>query len=993
MALAKQVIPLQFAEGVDTKEDPKVLPPVKLLVLENAMRRQRSKVEKRFGSMSLGQSIIGSSSLLADSDALGIFNDELLQFSKQSVYSYSMQGDNWTDKGSCISAKVRLDDITKNNYEQTQIDHAVVGNMGVLAWEDTRGGVYITVFDYETGARTLVDYQISATATRPRCIAFGANLFVLYVETATNDLKGVKINPLLPLPFPAFVAISSSVSGANPHYDIIAQDTYLAVAYNVQGVTNIRLHRLNENLAVQSTVNITGENATNALSLVRMAASKVLVLWHNATGVRGGIQNVDLTAAVAPFTIEAAANITRITGYRLPDDTGVQVYYEQSAGLTYNTLVRQAFVNNAGTPSGAGVFLRSVGLATKAWAYSPDTTNRGFVGLVHESALQSTFFVTRNDGFVVAKFSYGFAGGLLLRSLPSTVSEREDGVFVFGACTRNPVLDANDTGFLTFKGASVAEIDFTDISNFTGEQLGANYHIIGGVLSTYDGQSVIEHGFHLFPENTSLAQGAGGALTVLSTYNYKIVYAWTDSAGQIHRSSPSPNVQITLTGGNNRVTLTIPTLRLTQKRSTRTNVNIEVYRTEASGVTWYLATSLTSLTFNDTTADTINYVDDLADTVLINREVLYTTGGILDNVGAPSAALIAQWQNRIVLGGLEDDSVLVSKIHEIGRPVEFSEELTIKLDALGGRLRSLGVIDDKLIFLKESAIYYTYGAGPDNTGSSGEFSPPTLVSSDVGCVESNSVVLSPLGLMFKSRKGIYLLGSDMSAPQYIGAPVEFWNYTTVTSAVVCEDLNEVRFSTLENVTLVYNYFFGHWSVHTFGATDAIVWKNAFVYIRRLVGSPSKVVKEVADYFLDIDQKYSLKIKTSWLAFAGVQAIQRVYRAIFLGEFRSAHKLRISVAYNYSQTYHEDHIWNPSVDLDLTKYGDGAFYGSDAVYGGNDSVYQPVVKLGDQKCEAASFLIEDITQDESSYESFNLSSMALLVGGKKGTWKQRTAATM
>ena len=81
----------------------------------------------------------------------------------------------------------------------------------------------------------------------------------------------------------------------------------------------------------------------------------------------------------------------------------------------------------------------------------------------------------------------------------------------------------------------------------------------------------------------------------------------------------------------------------------------------------------------------------------------------------------------------------------------------------------------------------------------------------------------PLGLMFKSEKGIYLLGRDFKVV-YIGAAVEAYNSMTITSATLLADTNEVRFTTMEGRTLVYDYFHNRWATFT-GQTaiDSVIY--------------------------------------------------------------------------------------------------------------------------------------------------------------------------
>lgn len=1002
MALRRRVIPLLFEQGIDTKEDEKTLTPLKLATLENGVWRKRKKIQKRPGGKKLGTGVIGSSTVLSDADALGTFNDELLQFCKQSVYSHAPNADRSADKGAAVSVKVSLTDVVKNSYEQSQVDMAVFNNIALIGYEDSRGGVRAAVYDHSSGSTLLDDTLVSGSATRPRCVAFNGYLYLFYI--VTNDLRARQINPVNPSPLGSEQVISSSVNSTNVHYDVTTQDGYIVVGYNVQGASQIRMHKLNDALAIQATVNI-AESADNSLAVIRGPMSTNVIVWHNtsAAKVRAAAYDVSMVQTIAPLDIDATAGtVNRITGYALPDDTGTQLFYEYSAAATYNRFVRQNSLTKLGIAGTSAVFLRSVGIASKAWANSPDTTNRGFVGLVHDSVYQSTFFVARNDGFICAKLGAGIAGGTLSRTLPATVTQRETGVFVFGCLTKNTLVDFTETGFLSFRGLSIAELDFENLRNFSSSQLGDNLHVVGGILSMYDGQSVVEHGFHLWPEDISKSQTTGGSLTLLGTYSYQVCFEWTDARGQIHRSAPSNPLSVVLTGSNNRVQLTIPTLRLTAKHGTRTDAVIVVYRTESLGTVYYRCTSKTSPTYNDTTADSVVITDDLADSVLIANETLYTTGGILENAAAPSASLICVWGNRLV-AVREDGTIQPSQERAVGAPVEWADELTIPLDPIGGRPTGIAAMDDKLIAFKESSIYYTAGEGPDATGAGTPFRIPVLIARDTGTVDSNSIVSTIFGLMFKSLKGIYLLTRDLQVVN-IGAPVDSYNAETVTSAVNLTSFAEIRFTTLDGPALVMNYedvtgFVdildkARWSVFTnYSANDALTCRDVYHHIKRIPNDVAQVVQEVEGFFLDIDQKFSLKARTGPLSLAGIQGFQRLTRAMVLGEYKSAHKLRIRARADFNGVWTEEHLYDATADLDHGTYGSGSPYGSDTVYGGYPTTYQPRVHVVSQKCEALQLEIEDITQDGGSFESYSLTGLALEVGTKKGLWKQRPAATV
>jgi hypothetical protein len=344
------------------------------------------------------------------------------------------------------------------------------------------------------------------------------------------------------------------------------------------------------------------------------------------------------------------------------------------------------------------------------------------------------------------------------------------------------------------------------------------------------------------------------------------------------------------------------------------------------------------------------------------------------------------------------DKIYYSKKYVPGQSINFSALFTTQVNPAGGQITALGSMDDKLIIFKRDNIYAVYGDGPLPTGENDNFSEPILISADVGCSNINSVAYTPSGLMFMSTKGIYLLTKNLQT-QYIGAMVEDYNDADITSAQLVEDVNEVRFTTSTGVTLVFNYYFEQWSTFTnqFGISSA-TWKNKFVYAT----SDGKVFKENTSVYYDDDVSYSLRLETGWLKqFTGIQGFQRVYRAALIGTYKSEHRLRIKIYYDYESYPSQVVYFNPDGvignDTDAT-YGEISPYGdSESTYGGGLSgVYQFRMHLARQQCTALKFEIEDIPDNDnsqSSGESLSLVNLNLELGVKRGLSRLRASKSL
>jgi hypothetical protein len=994
MSLRPEVLTVVFGQGVDTKTDPKLVVPGKLTKLENGLFGGGT-IRKKNGYSLLAAKALDESAV-PSGDALATFQDELLLYGNQKVYSYSESTGRFIDKGDAVSCVVQTDDIIRNTAKQTCADMAVLNGVSIYAWEDSRGGVRASVFDETTGTLMLSDVSLDASASRPKCLSFGSHLFCFYY--ISGEIKARRINPISPTAFESAVTITSTINTSNPNYDVVLLNPTRAVlAWNVQGSAQVKACLIDENASVAvSEIAVASQAGTSAVSVVVSNLSKIHVCYHNTTdGLRCTIRNNALSEIAAAFTVEnyTSTAIPQITGYKLGDGSGVKWFYEIYQTDTYKHYVKTNTTTDAGVAGSASVLVRGVGLASKAWSYygEDDTNTKGYVTVTHESTLQSTYFVIRQDGLVVAKMKYGLGGGLRARdSSLSNVCSETSGVYKLAILSKGEL--RVDSGVLfALTGISRTTIDFTNENVFNTAELAKNLHIVGGVLSMYDGQAVVEHGFHLFPENLS-ASVSGAAGVANGNYNYVAVYEWTDNFGQVHRSAPSAPLSFEVTGGPRNVAVVVPTLRLTAKKSSRSNISIALYRTEEGpGEIYYRASSITSPTYNDVTADTVTITDTTADTALISNEVLYTTGGIIENISPPACSSISVFKNRIVLTGLEEKNKLwYSKEILEGQAVEFSDLFVKTIEAEGGRETGAAVIDDQLMIYKRTIPFVMVGDGFDRLGQGQDFAIGR-VNVDIGCTNGNAITRAPDGLFLKTVKGIYSQDGSLGV-SYVGDGVEAFNATTVVAGTLKSDVNQVRFLTSDGPCLVYDYYYKQWSTFTNDkGKDAVIWRDQYVYLR----SDGKLVVEDPETFKDLSSSASLRLETGWISAAGLQGVQRIRRFGILGEYKSPHKLRVRVAYDYSPAYTDHFIFSPDTALDVNTYGEDATYG-DAVYGGTeDGTYRFRASLSRQKCTAIRFLIEDIVTSatEGSQEAFSITSLALEVGIKPGINRLKSAQTL
>jgi hypothetical protein len=538
--------------------------------------------------------------------------------------------------------------------------------------------------------------------------------------------------------------------------------------------------------------------------------------------------------------------------------------------------------------------------------------------------------------------------------------------------------------------------DFSQSSNYFDVSQGEALHISGGLLKMYDGYKVVEHGFLDIPEApkdidpvTDLIASTSDGLDASKRYLYSIVYKWTDRTGKIHRSSPSLPISVTTPAGTKFLAnLSFIPCYLTSKN----DVEIEIYRTQGNGTIFYKISKVVDTVNTPGTDDFItgsyaniknkkfiSITDYVTDQELAYAEPLYTTGGVLENDAALSSSYVASYKARTFLILSDGFTLQYSKVTGIGEPVRFNAAFKIPLDDKGGKATALAVVDDHLIIFKERAIFALTGEGPNELGQQDDYRTPYNITSDAGCIDANSLVENPEGIMFKSSKGIYMLKRNFGL-QYIGDSVEAYNNEKITSATLLSTANQIRLITETGKALVYDYYTNRWSTFTnIRGLDSIEFKGVYHYVR----ADGLVYKETKGQYQDNGQFIKMRIKSAWIQIAGVQGFERFYQMMFLGNYKSAHKLLIKFAYDFNPFYQQETTINTEDVLNPSTYGTGT-YGT-GVYGGEFPLYQWQVYPKIQKCQSFQFELQDFKTTVDG-ESFSLSHIMAEVGVKNGSFK-------
>ncbi len=478
--------------------------------------------------------------------------------------------------------------------------------------------------------------------------------------------------------------------------------------------------------------------------------------------------------------------------------------------------------------------------------------------------------------------------------------------------------------------------------------------------------------------------------TTTNAYYYQATYEWTDMQGNAFRSQPSIPVAVTTTGSvtTGVITVNVPTLRLTQKIPDP--VKIVIYRWSVHTNVYNQVTSITSPVLNSTTTDSISFVDTLPDASVVGNNLIYTTGGVVPDTNGPATNILTLFDTRLWLLSAEDPNTFyVSKTVIQNTPVEMSSVFTVYISPNIGTTASTGPVtaafpmDDKLIIFKKNSIFYINGTGPDNLGTTspgcplGNYSPPIFVTSVVGCTNQQSIALTQDGLMFSSDKGVWLLSRSLQTT-YIGAPVEQYNSSIVTSSVVVPEKNYVLFSLDSGEMLMYDYYFNQW-----GTFQGVPTESSCIYngVHTVLTQFGDILHETPGIYLDGNNAVLLSFTTSWFNLATIQGYERFYEFYILGKYFSPHYLNIQIAYDYNPSILHNSIISPPNYSPSTP----SSFGVPTPVGSLGNLEQWRIHAKRQLCQSFQITVSEIynvTLGAPAGAGFSMSGMTLKVALKK-----------
>jgi len=915
------------------------------------------------------------------------YGDELLVFTSDSLLSWSPQRAGWVNRGTHLAVKVEEEPKFVTTGDQVQCDRAELSNCVVHAWVDLAAGstatgtVYYAITDKTTGAVTVAPTAIgtAGACNRPRLVATTTKILLFQVETTTPTLVVRAITPS-----DGSITSATTVMAANfgTYYDVVkttGADSATFVSTR-NPTTSYEVGTVTGALVVsQSTKARTCDGAITVSSDVD---AKIQVIRGNGVNMQGDY----LTAAFVDTTInQAIGTITAGTVAKITcahrTDTRCYVFWNDGDTCKYN------YVNTAGTIGTEGVFRYELDLASRAFAYGGNVyvvlqfTGTSFFGGGASwdglaAQLQNTYYLFRDDVHLAAKMVVGRGDGdrpALLDHLPGVALTSGSTAFSWCATERRAVGIGTVSGGLGYGDRGPRDITITFDSNEARRvaRLGKTLYISGGEVLQYDGYQITEVGFHNSPWTASGTESAAGSIAANGEYAFRFSYRWDNAKGERDRSTTGIAGSVTLAAAPGGVDIaSLPPLHLSHK--TNRPLAVEVWRTAINPTDeapFYLVTNndptdtggANCYIANDTTVTALaTFNDAFADTTLTTKETNPENFGVLENIPPPPATLIVANDTRLFLAGIAGDPhrVWYSKQRIDGQVAAFHDALVAAIPEAGGDITGLAFLNETLVVFRETAIYALDGQGYDNTGG-GQNYQARLVSSDCGAVNHESIVLTPMGLVFKSSRGWYLLNRGW-ATSYIGAGVCDYDTDTVYSAHLVEAQHQVRIITSARA-LVYDYLVEQWAEWSISdGLHATNWAGTYHYLATSSVKAEQSSFSAASYALDVEMLIHLN---------GIQGFSRLRRIMILGEYRSTHTLRVRIGEYAEDTYFDDTTWTVSP----------------TTVGGELQVQQ-----GPSRQQLKAVRIR-ITSSTTAGEKLKLSAISLEVAVKPGLFRHLPAA--
>lgn len=986
-------IQFPFAGGPNAGVDPRHLPPGSTIASYNVQYDADGAYQPRAGYTALS-----GASNPAGVRALYTYRNELLAHDGAQLWSWDAQASNWVSRDVLQDMQCTYQPLENASENYQSWASAVYQGYRVVAWTTSTGGsVVLAVYSIATGACVYGPTALTSVVAVMKDVHVGVigSTAIVTMVTTGKLIYGatLALNPIGSASgWTQLDANDHSPSSGGYGADFAATSFVIVYEKQIAGTQGaVVIRRFNSSLGSVSSSSTTLTSGTYGFAQIGARYTEAENLWIGIGGLSGSayggatkaiVMRADPSTLAISFgptaaTLGAAvanvsggfANVVGVGIERLSSTLALVAFTIGSTVATNNAsgLIREALTWQTYTTGGSqSVASGATNCGLVAGPYY-DAAAGEPVALLRVPAsaplivgrIMSGGSPTSLNGFYNVQGSYVLAGLPSSNSAMSSVDMIEivcPQIVGSGVSLTQPrpmgVLASGDYDIVApasrgggRNGLNVFSVAHAATGKRVGAALGRELYAAGGY---YDGNRLVECGFvNPPPPFTAVDQSGSPA----NTFQYRLTYARVDNAGNLEESAPSVTITEVSTATPN-VLLTVPALHLTRKQrwpadntapGRASQIVLLIYRTPAlenGDGTFYLVTTLpvTGSNLNQLTSDTITYTDTTPDASLTTHAVLYTVGGELQHDAPETLHGCIVHNNRIFGVGADQRTIWFSQIYSEGNLPAWSLLFTLTIDDTAQPITALASLHGKLLIFTARRIYVLYGDGPSNANTGAEWTlPPDQVPSTGGCIDPRSIVSTPAGIMYRSPRGIELIGPDLSVT-FIGLPVIDWTttYPVCASASLDESTSTVRFCLTDSNTLasqtggavlVYDVRRDRWATHFItpggsqGATgrapsyastyhptlgyveghnlDGFGFANTGVIARQNSSSDANMWLDYGTYFVPIT------VQTAWIKASDLQGWQRVRRIRVLDDYHDAHTLTVTLDYDY-QTVGETH---------------------------------------------------------------------------------------
>lgn len=404
---------------------------------------------------------------------------------------------------------------------------------------------------------------------------------------------------------------------------------------------------------------------------------------------------------------------------------------------------------------------------------------------------------------------------------PTTPAGQMGNVYVASTNTMKATYSADSADGINRGSLVTRYVDFDWTPNNPRYALLASGQAVIAAAQTavWDGSEVTEYQPARAPKITGLASGGTGD-SLTGTFLFAAVISWRDSAGHVHRSPPSNTISLSPAAGAVRLWVTAPVTY--ENRVTQGAYSVTIYASQDGGTVLYAQTvnevvagstaywlAFTSIPIPEQNALTPALYSDGSATQI---KIPFAPNATRDaKVIADRLWLLDAERNRSYYSQPMSTEAL-SGIFPAMNPTQY-----VDFPAAAGTVGAIENWKEAPLFFTSTGVWTVDGEGPDALNNPPYFAQPRQLS-DIPCTDFDSVVLTPVGIMFRSGNRFAVAGATFALLDDVNANLD------IVGAAVFRDQHEVVFFTTTGTAFVYNFLknaWTTWDANVFSSSGAI----------------------------------------------------------------------------------------------------------------------------------------------------------------------------